>query len=141
MINLFSDKGVIELTPPNFDFDGVTIEAWQVIVGLVIALCVIAIPIVVISLIRYKGTGEKFAFNTRDIAYGAICLAMSYALSFVGLRFPLGGTITLASILPISIYCYYFGLRKGAIICAVFMLLQLTQGPYIILFGYFGSSL
>ena len=116
---------------PIFDFGDVGIEAWQMILFLLGVIAVIAIPIAIYSLIRAR-KGEKFAFTTKDLVYGSICLAMSYVLSFFGIGLNLGGTITFASILPVSIYCYYFGFRKGAIVCVVFMLLQLTQGPFIV---------
>lgn len=118
-------------TSPIFKFDGIEIAAWQMVLFLLGVVAVIAIPIVIYSLIRAK-KGEKFAFTTKDLVYGSICLAMSYVLSFFGIGLNLGGMITFASILPVSVYCYYFGFRKGAIVCVVYMLLQLTQGPYIV---------
>lgn len=121
-----------EFHAPSFGFDGVGIEPWLMVLVLLGVIAVIALPIVIVSVLRAKRTGEKFSFSTRDLVYGAICLAMSYVLSFIGISLNLGGTITLASVLPVTIYCYYFGYRKGAIVCAVYMLLQLTQNPYIV---------
>lgn len=127
---------------PIFNFGGIDTPAWQILLMILGVLIVIALPIVIVSIVQYKRTGEKFKFTTRDLTYAAICLAMSYVLSFFGFQFPLGGTITPASILPLSIFCYYFGFRKSATVCSVYMLLQLTQHPFIIspwsmLFDYF----
>lgn len=126
----------IEISPdfdvsPIFNFGGVDIAAWQMVLFLLGIIAIIAIPVVIFSVLQAK-KGEKFEFTTKDLVYGAICLAMSYALSFFGVGLNLGGTVTFASILPVTIYCYYFGFRKGLIICVVYMLLQLLQGPYIV---------
>lgn len=121
-----------EFSTPSFGFDGVDIPAWLMVLVLLAVVAIIVAPIVIYSILQTKRTGEKFAFTTKDLVYGAVCLAMSYVLSFIGISLNLGGTITFASILPVTVYCYYFGFRKGAIICTAFMLLQLTQGPYIV---------
>ncbi len=121
-----------EFSTPNFGFDGVDIPAWLMILVLLAVIAIIVVPIMVYSIVRSKKTNEKFVFSTKDLVYGAVCLAMSYVLSFIGLSLNLGGTITFASILPVTVYCYYFGYRKGAIICAAYILLQLTQNPFIV---------
>ena len=41
-----------------------------------------------------------------------------------------GGSITLASMLPLFIYCYVFGVGKGLVVGVVYGLLQFIQGPY-----------
>lgn len=127
----------IELDPgfshAEFDFSEVGVAGWILALVLLAVVVIVAVPIVVYSIVTAKkGIGEKFTFTTKDLVYGAVCLAMSYVLSLFGLSLNLGGTITLASILPVAVYCYYFGFRKGLIVCTVFMLLQLTQGPYIV---------
>lgn len=115
-----------------FDFGSVESPAWLVLLFLLGVVAVIVLPIVLFSIVHAKRTGEKFVFTTRDLVYGSICLAMSYVLSFFGISLNLGGTITFASILPVTIYSYYFGFRKGAMICTAYMLLQLTQSPFIV---------
>lgn len=131
-----SDLPSIEIDPgfthAGFDFSGVETAGWLIAVFLIAVVVIAAVPTVVYSIIEAKRTGERFTFTTKDLVYGAVCLAMSYVLSLFGISLNLGGTITFASILPVSIYCYYFGFRKGLIVTTVFMLLQLTQGPYIV---------
>lgn len=118
--------------PWQSSFSYIELTAWQMVLSLLVIIAVIALPLIIFSIVRYKLRGEKFVFTTRDVAYAAICVALSYALSWIGIRLPFGGTITFASILPVAVYCYFFGFRKAAIVCAVYMLLQLTQTPYII---------
>ena len=70
------------------------------------------------------------SYNTRSISYAAICIALSYALSFIKF-FPLpqGGSITPASLLPLVLYSYIFGTRKGLVAGVVYGMLQFIQSP------------
>lgn len=71
--------------------------------------------------------------DTRAIVYGAISIAMSFALSYIKLvELPQGGSITLASLLPLIIYCCMFGTRRGTIACLIYGVLQAIQDPWII---------
>ena len=121
-----------EFKTPEFGFGYIESEPWVLVLVLLGIIALIALPIIIMNIIRYRRTGKRFEFTVRDLTFGAICLATSYVLSFFGVGLNLGGTITFASILPISIYCYYFGFEKGALVSAVFMLLQFTQQPYIV---------
>lgn len=115
-----------------FDFSGVMTKSWKIL--LVIAFFVvlfIAITLIVDRINQKKGIDNSF--STRDLTYGAICIAIAYALSFIPVfSMPYGGSITIASTAPILLYGYYFGFRKGSIVSFVYMLLQLIQKPYII---------
>lgn len=121
-----------EFKTPEFGFGYVESEPWVLVLFLLGVIAIIAIPVVIYSIVQYKRSGKKFEFTTRDLVFGALCLSMSYVMSFIGIGLNLGGTITFASILPITIYCYYFGYAKGAIVSVAYMLLQLTQQPYIV---------
>ncbi len=113
-------------------WDDVSIPWWQVLLLIAGALALIAATIAVISVVQKK-RGVEFRRDTRDVTYGAICVAASFALSYVKIfSLPAGGSITLASVLPMLVYCYFFGFRKSLVVSAVFMLLQLIQGPYIV---------
>ncbi|MCQ2387111.1 MAG: energy-coupled thiamine transporter ThiT [Clostridia bacterium] len=93
---------------------------------------------------------EKFLFTTKSIAYGGICVSLAFALSFIKIEF-LGGSITLASALPIIIFSYKFGAKKGVFLGVIFGVLQFIQKPtvyhfaqalidYPIAFGFIGLS-
>lgn len=71
--------------------------------------------------------------DTRTITYGAVCVALSFALSYVRLfKMPMGGSITFASMLPIMLFAFMFGSRKGVAVGAIYGLLQAIQDPWII---------
>ncbi|MCI9518759.1 MAG: hypothetical protein HFK08_05805 [Clostridia bacterium] len=113
-------------------WEGILIPWWQILLLIVLSVTLIITIIAVISAVL-KRRGEKSRVSTKDITYGAICVAASFALSYIRIfKLPYGGSITLASVLPMLIYCYYFGFRKSLVVSAVFMLLQLIQEPYIV---------
>lgn len=74
--------------------------------------------------------GKKSAYDVKALTYAAICISLSFALSYVKF-FSLGqgGSITLASLVPLCLYSYMFGVRRGVIAGVVYGLLQFIQSP------------
>jgi Predicted membrane protein len=71
--------------------------------------------------------------DTRALAYAAVSIALSFALSYLRLfSLPQGGSITFASLLPLIVYSFMFGARRGAIAGFVYGILQAIQDPWII---------
>lgn len=115
-----------------FDFSGISISPWQVVLLFAVVIAIMALLFVATAVVEKK-KGIVRVTGTREITYGAVCLAAAFALSFIKLfSLPFGGSITLASVLPIGLYCYYFGFRKSMVVCFAFMLLQFFQNPYIV---------
>ncbi len=70
--------------------------------------------------------------DVRALTYGALCIAMSFVLSYIKLwSMPLGGSVTLASMLPLLWYSNQFGVKNGLIAGVAYGLLQLIQKPEI----------
>lgn len=100
-----------------------------IMVALIVVMIVAAVAVNVVPRVVHKWEIE---YRTRDLTYGAVCLAMSYALSWARMfEMPLGGSVTPAALAPLFIYCYYFGFRKGFAVSSAYMLLQFTQGVYV----------
>ena len=58
---------------------------------------------------------------------------MSFALSYLRIvKMPQGGSITIASLLPLMIYSYMFGTRKGVFAGLIYGILQAFQDTYIL---------
>ena len=93
-----------------------------------------AVLIVVIALFAlFFGKKDKKGFDSKSISYAGVCIAMSFALSYVRFfKLPEGGSVTLASLLPLMIYSYMFGTRKGVFAGLIYGVLQAVQDPYII---------
>lgn len=79
------------------------------------------------------GIKDKTPFDSRAIALAGVCVSMSFALSYVKIfDLPFGGSVTLVSLFPVSLYAYVYGTKKGLLIGFVYGLMQAMQDPYII---------
>lgn len=85
----------------------------------------------IIALICFKG--KKKRYDAKHIAAAGLTLGLSFALSYVKIS-PLafGGSITLASFVPVLIYAYVYGVVDGLIMGLMFGLLNFISGPYIL---------
>lgn len=90
--------------------------------------------IAVIAVIAvFTGRSFKNGYDSKSIAYAAVCIAASFALSYIKFfQMPQGGSVTLVSLLPLMIYSYMFGVKKGVAAGAVYGILQAVQDPFII---------
>ena len=65
------------------------------------------------------------------LVHGALCIAMSFVLSyFKFFSMPTGGSITLASMLPLMIYANRYGVGYGMLAGIVYGFLEYIQEPY-----------
>ena len=86
-----------------------------------------------ILLLATKLEKQKFSLNAKATAYAGVCVAISFALSYIKLwDMPSGGALTLASMFPLALYSYAFGLKKGLFAGFCYSLLQAIQDPWII---------
>ncbi len=91
--------------------------------------------VLVVALIVCLSLFDKASlrFDARSLAYAGILASMSFALSYVKLwDMPNGGSVTLVSTLPLMLYSYLFGTKKGVFVGFVYGTLQALQDPWII---------
>lgn len=89
---------------------------------------VAAILLLTIFFDRKKGSAPQ----TKQLAYAGICIATAFALSYVKfISLPVGGSVTLVSMLPLMLFAYMFGAKKGLMAGIIYGLLQLIQSPQI----------
>lgn len=101
-----------------------TLGLWLGAVGILVIIVLVAI---------FTDKEKGLDFDTKSLAYAGVLGGLSFALSYVRiLKMPMGGSITLASMLPIMIFAYIFGTKKGIILGAVMGLLQAVQDPWIL---------
>lgn len=94
------------------------------------AVGLIAVAVVVTMLVDKK---DKTPFDSRCISLAGITIALSFALSFIKMwEMPQGGSITLASLLPVMLFAYVYGPKKGLLVGLIYGMLQAIQDPYII---------
>lgn len=98
---------------------------------------IILISLIAICFILFF-ISKKNVFNARVLSYGAMAITLSFLLSFVKLfSLPFGGTITLASMLPIIIFAYIFGVRAGIAAGLCYGMLQFIQDPFLVHWAQF----
>lgn len=99
------------------------------LVGLIVSAVVC-----ILILVAFWFLGDKRKLSdTRAIVYGAVAMALSFALSYAKLfSLPQGGSITFASLLPLMIYSCMFGTRRGLIVCNLYGFLQAIQDPWLL---------
>ena len=98
-------------------FGKISLVTW-IAVGALIALAVIL-------LIVSRGKGK---WTTRLLAEGALTAALSFLLSYIKVfSMPLGGSVTLCSMLPVLLFAYAHGLPRGMLVGLGYGLLQLLQ--------------
>ena len=129
MFNFLSSSLIFE---NMFNFDDVYTNGWYVV--LMIAI-VFALGVSVSFLIRHvaKKRGVIRQTSTKELVLGATCIAISFILSYIRIfRLANAGSVTLASVLPLALYCYIFGFNKSMAVCFIFAILNFIQGPYVV---------
>ncbi|MBE7086699.1 MAG: ECF transporter S component [Clostridiales bacterium] len=72
-------------------------------------------------------------FDTKCIATAGVCVALSFALSYVKIfELPYGGSITLFSMFPVMLFAYVYGIKKGLVVGLLYGMLQAIQDPFIV---------
>lgn len=102
-------------------------ESYQLYLALAIGLLIVfALFVLIVS-------KDKKRYETKTIAYAAVCIAVSFALSYLKVfRMPEGGSVTLASVALLALFSFYFGVPKGLLCCFIYGVLQAIQDPYIV---------
>ncbi len=95
--------------------------------------------VVVVAVALIAGRKNKTPFDARAISMAGISIALSFVLSYVKFEaaWLQGGSITLVSFLPICLFSYIYGMKKGLIVGFVYGLLQAIQDPFIVHPGQF----
>lgn len=89
---------------------------------------------IVLAISFIAGRKNNSPFDTKTIAMAGVCTALSFVLSYVKFEgaWLQGGSITLVSFLPICLFSYTYGMKKGLIVGVVYGLLQAIQDPFIV---------
>ena len=91
-----------------------------------IVLFVLAALAIVLLVLR----GKQGKLSSRMIAHAALAIALSFLLSHIRLyRMPQGGSITVASMLPLMLFSYAFGMTPGLVAGMAYGVLEFFQDP------------
>ena len=123
---LFVALLVVEFTET---YRGGALEFWN---DFGLYVCTIAV-IAVIAVLTFVFGRKKVCSETKMLAYAAVCIATSFALSYVKLfSLPQGGSVTLVSFLPLMLFSYMFGVRKGVLVGVIYGIMQFIQSPWFV---------
>lgn len=78
-----------------------------------------------VALLTMKKGSQKTVWTTKMLSMGAICMALSSVLSLIRLfSLPMGGSITPASMLPMMLFAYVYGVAPGCTLGVLYGVLQ-----------------
>lgn len=78
-------------------------------------------------------TKNKQKWTAKMLAYASLSVALSFVLSCIRLwKMPQGGSITPASMLPLMLFAYVYGVGPGVLAGVVYGLLQCIQDAWIL---------
>ncbi len=104
-------------------YTGIATASSLITIGVLLAAMVVALVF----------SAKRVKWDAALIAKAALCIALAYLLSMITLwRAPMGGSVTLVSILPLILFAVAYGPLEGLLIGFAFGLLQLLIDPYVI---------
>lgn len=104
------------------EFAEISPMTWSILGGLVI-----------LGVVLFIITRSRQKWSTRMLANASLCIALAFILSYIKLyEMPQGGSVTLASMLPIFMFAYAYGVAPGMAIGFAYGLLQFVQGGWFV---------
>lgn len=111
---------------PRLGGDYAPLNSVEMYVFSVLLIAAIVAPCVIF------GKDDGTANPSKSLSFAGVTIALSFALSYIKLfSLPQGGSVTLASMLPLIVYSYVFGARKGLFAGVIYGLMQCLQSPQI----------
>ena len=106
-------------------------DATKMVTIISVIACIVLLAIIVLLCVKNKKDGGRV--ETKHIAFAGVALGLSFVLSYVKVS-PVvyGGSITLASFVPVLLYAYVYGAGEGLLVGLIFGLLNFISGPYIL---------
>jgi len=103
-------------------FAEISLTTWSILIALILT-----------GIVLFIITNNKRKWTTRMMANASLCIALSFILSYVKIyQMPQGGSITLASMLPLFMFSYAYGIAPGLIVGFAYGLLQFVQGGWFV---------
>ncbi len=106
-------------------------EATKVVFWISVGAAVLLLGIIALVGLFRKGANEKY--DARRVAFASVCIAMSFVLAILKVS-PVesGGSVTLASFVPLLIYAYAYGPWEGFAVGLIHGLLNFIESPWIL---------
>ncbi len=94
----------------------------------------VAAVLLLLGAIAVIALAKKASREPKRIAFAGVCVAMSFVLAVLA-KFKFvqyGGSVTLASLVPILLYAYFYGVADGLLVGLIHGLLNFIESPYIL---------
>ena len=102
------------------------------VAGYAALVIILILLLILIGMIKGKSGNEK-KISTKQITFSALAIALAMVTSYLKiLDMPMGGSVTLFSMLFICLIGYWYGLGAGLMAGVAYGLLQLIVDPYIV---------
>ena len=102
------------------EFFTTTIGAWDdgsvrlTAPGIAVVVVIIALLVVVAAVIRHRNAEKKTILTTKQLVYSAVAIALAVVCSMIKFaNLPMGGSVTLFSMLFIALIGYWYGPYVG----------------------------
>ena len=98
--------------------------------GVVVTLVVILLLWIVAAVIRHKNAKSKTRLTTKQLVFSAMAIALAVVCSMIKvMEMPMGGSITLLSMLFIVLIAYWYGPYAGIMTAVAYGLVQFVVEP------------
>ena len=100
------------------------------VAGIGIVIAVIAVLLIVAAIMRHRNESRKAALTTKQLVYSAAAIAIAVVCSMIKLfEMPMGGSVTLLSMLFIVLIAYWYGPYVGIMTAVAYGLVQFVTEP------------
>ena len=98
--------------------------------GVLVTLAVILVLWIVAAIMRHKGAQTKAKFTTKQLVFSAMAIALAVVCSMIKVvEMPMGGSVTLLSMLFIVLIAYWYGPYVGMMTAVAYGLVQFVMEP------------
>lgn len=118
------------------DFFTTTIGAWDdgsvrlTAPGIAIVIVIIALLLVIAAIVRHRNAEKKTVLTTKQLVYSAVAIALAVVCSMIKFaNLPMGGSVTLFSMLFITLIGYWYGPYVGLMTAVSYGLVQFVMEP------------
>lgn len=99
-------------------------------IGTVLVVIVTVLLIIAAAVLRHSNASRKAALTTRQLVYSAVAIAIAVVCSMIKLfEMPMGGSVTLLSMLFIVLIAYWYGPYVGIMTAVAYGLVQFVTEP------------
>ena len=94
------------------------------------SVVIIALLLVIAAIVRHRNAEKKTVLTTKQLVYSAVAIALAVVCSMIKFaNLPMGGSVTLFSMLFITLIGYWYGPYVGLMTAVSYGLVQFVMEP------------